>query len=292
MSDITLINDSEQSSLVTNGLAKNGELYLKKAGSTDAGSIVVYDNGSWRTFANDAVAYTNNYSVDLDGTNDYMTAGTISALNSASAFTISMWVKLSSSGGSVQRFIDTTGSSSSGVTMYQGSAVIDFLIGNGSSSNAYVRSTNTNLKDDAWHHLVGVYDGSTTSAAIYIDGVASNDYAARTMPSTTNSAAGGSAHIGSRNNGSTQFLNGLMDEMAIFNAALSAADITAIYNSGVPTDLSVASSYDTNRTANLVHWWRMGENDSGTGTTVTDQGSGGNNLTLTNGPTFSTTIPS
>ena len=38
--------------------------------------------------------------------------------------------------------------------------------------------------------------------------------------------------------------------------------------------------------------WRMGDNDSGTGTTITDQGSGGNNETLTNGPTFSTTIPS
>ena len=53
MSDITLINDSEQSSLVTNGLAKNGEMYLKKAGSTDEGSIVVYDSGSWRTFSNE-----------------------------------------------------------------------------------------------------------------------------------------------------------------------------------------------------------------------------------------------
>jgi hypothetical protein len=53
MSDITLINDSEQSSLVTNGLAKTGELYLKKAGSTDAGSVVVYDSGAWKTFTNE-----------------------------------------------------------------------------------------------------------------------------------------------------------------------------------------------------------------------------------------------
>jgi hypothetical protein len=54
MSDITVINDTQQSELVTNGLAKNGELYLKAAGSTDAGAIVVYDSGSWRTFANEA----------------------------------------------------------------------------------------------------------------------------------------------------------------------------------------------------------------------------------------------
>lgn len=56
MSDITLIDDSEQSSLITNGLAKNGELYLKKAGSTDAGSIVVYDSGAWKTFADEFVS--------------------------------------------------------------------------------------------------------------------------------------------------------------------------------------------------------------------------------------------
>ena len=36
----------------------------------------------------------------------------------------------------------------------------------------------------------------------------------------------------------------------------------------------------------------MGDNDSGTGNTITDQGSAGNNGTLINGPTFSTTVPS
>ena len=36
----------------------------------------------------------------------------------------------------------------------------------------------------------------------------------------------------------------------------------------------------------------MGDNDGGIGTTVTDQGSGGNDATLTNGPKFSTTVPS
>ena len=41
-----------------------------------------------------------------------------------------------------------------------------------------------------------------------------------------------------------------------------------------------------------VNWWRMGDNDNGTGTTITDQGSGGNDGTLTNGPTFSSSVPS
>ncbi len=91
MSDITLIDDSEQSSLVTNGLAKNGEMYLKKAGSTNAGSIVVYDSGVWKTFANEYTSgFSNAYSVDFDGTNDYMEIGSSSLTDGLTALTTSI----------------------------------------------------------------------------------------------------------------------------------------------------------------------------------------------------------
>ena len=76
---------------------------------------------------------------------------------------------------------------------------------------------------------------------------------------------------------------GLIDEVSVFSSELSATDVETIYNSGTAYDLS---SYSP------VSWWHMGDNDGGTGTTITNQGSGGNNGTLTNGPTFSTTVPS
>ena len=72
------------------------------------------------------------------------------------------------------------------------------------------------------------------------------------------------------------------DEIAIFNSNLS-SNMAAIYNSGVPTDLT---SY------NPVVWWRMEE---GSGSTVADSGTDGatrRDLTLINGPTFTTDIPS
>ena len=75
---------------------------------------------------------------------------------------------------------------------------------------------------------------------------------------------------------------GLCDEVAIWDSGLTSQNLTDIYNSGVPTDLT---SYSPDG------WWRMGDDDSGTGTTITDQGSGGNDGTLTNGPTFSTDVP-
>ena len=83
-------------------------------------------------------------------------------------------------------------------------------------------------------------------------------------------------------NGSSRAFDGLIDEVAIWSSPLSASDTAALYNSGTPTDLESLSPNG---------WWRMGDNDGGTGSTVTDQGSGSNDGTLTNGAAFSTTVP-
>jgi hypothetical protein len=78
------------------------------------------------------------------------------------------------------------------------------------------------------------------------------------------------------------YSDGLMDEVSLFDTVLTQREITAMYNSGTPNDIS---------SLNPIGWYRNGDNDSGTGTTITDQGSAGNDGTLTNGPTFSTTVP-
>ena len=77
--------------------------------------------------------------------------------------------------------------------------------------------------------------------------------------------------------------DGEIDEFAVFSSVLSASQIENIYNSGTPDDLSSLSP---------LGWWRMGDNDGGSGTTITDQGSGGNNGTLTNGATIVSEVPS
>jgi len=274
MSDITVINDSEQSSLVTNGLAKNGELYLKAAGSTDAGAIVVYDSGSWRTFANEASSgFANTYSVDFDGTNDHVTFGSVTALNSASAFSVSVWYKKGSA-------------SDEGMIIGSGTTNPNFYLQHFSDNRIYVGFGGAYdyvpaTSDTDWHHALYVFNSATHK--LYWDGAElSFVFGGRMTPSTTGSTLGNTFYIGKWNTYAPHF-EGLVDEVSVFNSALSSSDITAIYNSGVPNDLTSLSP---------VNWWRMGENNGGTGTTITDQGSGGNNGTLVNGPTFSTTVPS
>lgn len=222
----------------------------------------------------------NTYSVNLDGTNDYIDCGgdadfsfTDGAGND-SAFSISAWVKLDASTrgriiskGDVEWLMGTDGNSKFSL----------FLYGSATNINIAVRES-TALSTGTWHHLVATYDGSETVGGI-------NLYRAGGTITTTTSSGGtytgmssqqGALNIG-RWQSNNSFYNGLVDEVAIFDYELTSSQVSDIYNSGSPSDISSLSP---------LGWWRMGDNDGATGTTITDQGSGGNNGTLTNGPTY------
>jgi hypothetical protein len=260
MSDITVINDSEQSSLVTNGLAKNGELYLKADGSTDAGAIVVYDSGSWRTFANEAVSFTQQYSVSLDGSNDYISLA--SQISFSGACTLSTWIKPSCDSDEI--FLGQVATTS--FYFYINNEVMTFVPKIGASG---ISASGFTVSNGSWYNAVIVRDASN-NITIYINGVS------RATGSYSGALATPGLQVNSYN------FTGLVDEYAMWNSDQS-SNISSIYNSGVPNDISSLSP---------LHWWRMGDDDSGSGTTITDQGSGGNDGTLTNGPTFSSDVPS
>ena len=154
-----------------------------------------------------------------------------------------------------------------------------------------------------WHHFLLVYkgrgDGTSESAAIaatkmYLNGVAlgianSDQDPASDFPTTTEmDFASGKLIIGAATNSNYVF-DGLIDEFAVFNDDLSAANVLSLYNNGSPNDLRLAASYDSSKTSNLKAYYRMEE---GSGSTVVDLSGEGNTGTLTNGCTFSTDVPS
>lgn len=237
-------------------------------------------------FANPAFSsLENEYSVSLDGTNDYVLInssydlGTLSlwfkadaTINKASAlktivgFTgVSTWAAY----GSIQTGGNVTGS------------VTDELITLYTGDWAYSYSSSSGSINTDWHHLAIRWSGSDYE--IYLDGTqVKNDDGQVVGNQSKAKIPISSFDVGIRN-GSDRAFDGLIDEVAIWSTPLSASDTIALYNSGAPTDLSSLSPNG---------WWRMGDNDGGTGSTVTDQGSGSNDGTLTNGAAFSTTVPS
>jgi hypothetical protein len=195
---------------------------------------------------------------------------------------VSAWFKISANSGAI--FSSGT-SGTNGLWLYPyDNSLFLFTVRNGGGEFLSVTPPSLNT----WHHVCGVLNGS--SSVLYIDGSVA---ATGTLPAL-GSSGGDSPSIGSFHN-AAGFINGHIDEVAIFTSALSASDVTAIYNSGVPADLSSLSP---------VGWWRMGDGtgdtDSGGGTpangdtigTVVDQGSGGNNGTNPNGALYSSTVPS
>ncbi|MCH8330166.1 MAG: T9SS type A sorting domain-containing protein [Bacteroidetes bacterium] len=103
---------------------------------------------------------------------------------------------------------------------------IAFVYGNGSSFPE-VFST-TNVLDNSWHFIVGTLDGITLK--IYIDGSLEGS-----LP-YTGTPAGNTrdVNIGASWGGGlfTRFFDGLIDEVTLYDRALSDAEILAIYNAG------------------------------------------------------------
>src|SRR5206468_1484793 len=89
-----------------------------------------------------------------------------------------------------------------------------------------VVTTNTLAVAGVWQHVAAVYDGS--NYLIYVNGVVQSG---SPFLDQDNEAAGPGSKIGSDNQIEEPF-DGLIDEVEIFNRALSAAEILAIYNAG------------------------------------------------------------
>jgi hypothetical protein len=87
----------------------------------------------------------------------------------------------------------------------------------------------TVLEDHVWYHVAGTYDGST--AKIYVNGVLDNS-----VPKTGTilASTAGPLFIGQNvaGFGSVEFFNGFIDEVSLYNRALSDTEIQAIVNTG------------------------------------------------------------
>ena len=203
--------------------------------------------------------FANEYSVSFDGANDYFNPS--SAISFTGVYTLSMWFK------------QTT--NALGILAFGGGAYIE---PGGSNGKILVRGYSTITSSinvftfGQWSHFMLARDSSNNVEA-WVNGVS--------IGTGTNSGTKTFSKFGVYGT-SVQPFGGGLDEISLFDSDQS-ANIATIYNSGVPTDLTSLSP---------VNWYRMGDNDDGTGTTITDQGSGGNDGALVNGPTFSTNVPS
>lgn len=219
-------------------------------------------------------AFANQYSVSFDGTDDYMDIPDSTALETT-AFTWSAWFYCTA----IDKYNIIV---NSGTSTQTSNGYVIFVRDNtnkitfGSYSSVDYIASNTTVSANTWYHVAATHESG--SDKLYVNGTLEASGSASNF-STTDAA---NLRIGSSSIFNL-YHTGLIDEVAFFNSALSASNVSSIYNSGVPNDISSLSP---------VGWWRMGDNDGATGTTITNQGSASSiDGTLTNGPTFSTDVP-
>lgn len=221
--------------------------------ATGIGShIITYTvNGvqSGQTVGVTAIPYTSTSSFTFDGVDSYFDTGF--SVASFSSFSVSAWVYANSLGSynvvaSQWRNNNTTVSSWFLETIGTNMA---FGVGSGSSANYATKSFSTL----GWHHIVGVWNGANVE--IYIDSVASGS---PVNVSSINTPTVNMSIGGLWNSGGTTVDNGLwngnIDEVSIWNSALSSDAITEIYNSGAPNDLTSLSNASN---TNLKAWYKF-----------------------------------
>lgn len=228
-----------------------------------------------------AGGFVNEYSLDFDGVDDYVDCGNNGTLNlsAAKGASFSAWIKTSSKssfgnfkyilgkrtgspgGDEYQWFIDSNG--------YLVFDVAQSGIGTLRITGAIDVATNN------WTHVAVTWNGSLNSGLVlYVNGSADSG-ASITGSITGANSSTGSFRIATVNGAfGVGYVAGNFDEIAYWSSILSASNITAIYNSGKPDDLT---------SFNPISWWRMGD-PTGTGAfpTITDQGSASNDGTMTN----------
>ena len=241
-------------------------------------------------------AQTGNF-LTLNGTSQYMSVNDATDLNlpTGQSLTFTMRIKLPASQASgFPRPISKVLAISGGAREIEYSAFVGSGANNGKIAGNVVFNEDTvnnygatnflvpspSYNDDAWHHLTTIFTTVTGNTVInfyldgtYIGGSNNNNNALRNVPAGYSCSSTAPLLFGAHNNNSAfqDYLKGSIDDIRIYNYAMSSTDIntdrtTAVVNGSTP---------------GLVAAWDF---EAVSGATVPDVSGKGHNGTLVNAP--------
>jgi hypothetical protein len=258
------------------GSALNGTL-------TNMAAVVTTDSG-----------WTNsgkfNKAIKLDGSNDYVLVGNQTAIQTFNTLTISGWIKA-----------DTFATGDLNVIYYKDTSGFYFGVNDNklrfrsSDLTSDLTETTTNLSTGVWTHVAATYDGATVK--LYVNGREEvSEAATGTISENTINATIGAFGT------SSNFFDGTIDELKLYDSALTAQQIQLDYNQSKGVIFGAISTESDGKTPSFnqdreycipgdtatclppVAEYKL---DERTGTTANDTSGKNNNGTLTNSPTWS-----
>lgn len=214
--------------------------------------------------------------VVFDGVDQYVDMGNAAALSftNATPFSLVCWFKSQDTDGALISKQDAATDVGYSVALTTGGKIRVELV-NTSGSDEIIIETVGAFNQGTWWHLVVTYDGSSTAAGvtIYANGVAQTSTVVE--DTLTGSIANAVEFQLATIEATNSFLNGALDDVAVYDVELTSGQVATIYNAGEPPDLTSVGP-----TGDLVGYWLMGDGD--TFPTLTDNSTNSNDGTMTN----------
>jgi hypothetical protein len=166
-------------------------------------------------------------SLNFDGVDDYVEVNEYNSPNPLdNNLTVSAWIFPKSSPGTWIRAINKAHDTNNGFQIARGggeNAIYFVIFKNGTR----YQLGNNGFANNNWYHVVGSWDAQTNTQKLYVNGIERNNNAA------------GSAGLGSASNllfgkrgDDVGFFHGQIDEVKIWNYALTAEQVKSEYNGG------------------------------------------------------------
>lgn len=167
----------------------------------------------------------------FNGSSDYIQVASSGLVTNGAAWTISAWVlTTSTTAGHIYREASTASATPvTGLTILVTSGFASINIRDDASVVATLDSS-VSVIDGKWHHVVGV-QATKSSRTLYVDGVSVATNSTTVGAFTFNNSTIGALH---RTPASADlFLTGQVDDVRVYNRAITAQEVLDLYNSGI-----------------------------------------------------------
>ena len=207
----------------------------------------------------------NNFAIEFDGVDQYVSAGYSSAFNDITSGSWQFWVKTNNNEADYKPIFckdNSTGNRPFLIAMHTGKLRV-YLHPNGSSYTYVNNPTNITISDGEWNHIVVTYNGTDT-VKIYKNG------GSPVFTKTNLAGTGGLVNnlqvqtilgrLDTNMAGSTwEYFEGDLDEVAFWKRELSQNEIQLIYNATINNPGKTANLFTSGEGNSLVYWNRMGD---------------------------------
>ncbi len=172
----------------------------------------------------------NNEALEFDGTKTFINCGNSTKFDFPDGMTVSAWIKVRQFDKPWQAIVTKGDDTWQIERANEGGQVMFTVVGlklspRGGAGRARVESQR-DVNDGQWHHVVGLYDGR--QMALYLDGKLEASVGATGVPAQNDEPV----MIGANSSWRGRLFNGWMNDVRLYDCALSAEEILSLYHGG------------------------------------------------------------